>query len=82
VGYLPDLYFEKIINPIIHVKNEKDGATVYTIRAWDKIYTPPVYEQGTYTVRVFDSENSEREKIIKRLVPVKHQGKKRIKISF
>lgn len=82
VGYLPELYFENITNPVVHVINEKDGATVYAIRTRDKTYTPPVYERGTYTVRVFDPENSEREKIVKDLEPVKSQSEKRIKISW
>ncbi len=81
-GYLPDLYFDNVTNLVVQVINEKENETVYTMRTQDKIYTPPVYEQGIYTVRVFDPENSEREKIVRGLVPVKSQAKKRIKISF
>lgn len=81
-GYLPELRFKGIVNPVVKVIDEKDGATVWVRRVSGKVYSPPVYKKGSYRICIFDPENPERQKILKGLRPTGKPGDKRIRIKF
>ena len=67
-GYLPTVE-TNIKDPVVQVVNEKDGEVVYTLRIQGRKFNPPVFESGTYTMRVGPS--SENMKTIKGIGPKK-----------
>ncbi len=52
VGHLPELVVSGASQPVIQVKNEQGGEILYTVRAASQRFRPPVYADGTYTVRI------------------------------
>ncbi len=52
VGHLPELVVSGASQPVIQVKNEQGGEILYTVRAAGQRFRPPVYADGTYTVRI------------------------------
>ncbi len=51
VGHLPPLRFLNTENPVVQVVRESDGEVLYTRRATENPYRPPVFELGRYTVK-------------------------------
>jgi hypothetical protein len=52
IGVLPEIRVEAMSNPVIQVIREADGEILYTRRIQGHRFSPPVYESGTYTVKV------------------------------
>ncbi len=52
VGHLPELVVSGASQPVIQVKNEQGGEILYTVRAASQRFRPPVFADGTYTVRI------------------------------
>ncbi len=52
VGHLPELVVSGASQPVIQVKNEQGGEILYTVRAASQRFRPPVYADGTYTVKI------------------------------
>ncbi len=52
VGHLPELVVSGASQPVIQVKNEQGGEILYTVRAAGQRFRPPVYADGTYTVKI------------------------------
>jgi hypothetical protein len=52
VGYLPELAFEGIVNPVIEVLNETTGEILYTIRIRGDRFRPQVYSADKHTVKI------------------------------
>ncbi len=52
VGHLPELVVSGASQPVIQVKNEQGGEILYTVRAASQRFRPPVYVDGTYTVKI------------------------------
>ncbi len=52
VGHLPELVVSGAFQPVIQVKNEQGGEILYTVRAASQRFRPPVFADGTYTVRI------------------------------
>jgi hypothetical protein len=52
VAWLPELSIEGAERPVIQVVAEASGEVVYTVRAASPRFHPPVYVDGSYTVRV------------------------------
>lgn len=51
-GYLPPLKFGQVSQPVVQVVRESDGEVLYTRRVTENPYRPPVFGEGTYTVKV------------------------------
>ncbi|NMC19858.1 MAG: hypothetical protein GYA33_05495 [Thermogutta sp.] len=51
-GYLPPLKLGQVPNPVVQVVRESDGEVLYTRRVTENPYRPPVFGEGTYTVKV------------------------------
>jgi hypothetical protein len=51
-GYLPELIFQEVTDPVVQVIREEDGEIIYTRRIQGSRFRPPVFGPGTYTVRV------------------------------
>jgi hypothetical protein len=50
---LPTIRVDRLDNPpVIQVIDEGSGEIIYTVRAKSEIYTPKVYRQGLYTIRI------------------------------
>ncbi|WP_114749680.1 alkaline phosphatase D family protein [Pleomorphovibrio marinus] len=58
IGYLPEVVFKSVKSPVISVINEADGELVFALRVGETSFTPKVFEAGTYTVIVRDTENN------------------------
>jgi hypothetical protein len=56
VAHLPTLVVEGVADPMVQVLDEEDRSVVYTLRIQGREYRPPVYADGSYTVRVGDDE--------------------------
>jgi hypothetical protein len=50
-GYLPELVFEGVENPVVQVISEADGGILYTVRARGGSFRPRVYTDGKFTVK-------------------------------
>lgn len=60
VGYLPELKFEGIENPVVQVINEKTGDTAYTIRIKGNQFRPKVFTlDDTYRVETGKSRTDD-----------------------
>ncbi|MCX7915584.1 MAG: hypothetical protein N3A53_04695, partial [Verrucomicrobiae bacterium] len=79
VGYLPELVVAGAEDPVVQVVNEKDGDILYTRRISGMRFRPPVYEAGTYTVKIGrdkpDLWKSEK-------IAVDKSGKKQIRVNL
>jgi hypothetical protein len=53
-GHLPRLSVTGTTDPMVQVVDEAGGEVVYTQRIRGREFRPPVYEEGTYTLRVGD----------------------------
>ncbi|MFW5759907.1 MAG: hypothetical protein ACOCXH_02875 [Cyclobacteriaceae bacterium] len=51
VGYLPELKFNQS-NPVVQVYDENAQEILYTVRVKGDAFKPPVYGEGTFTVKV------------------------------
>ncbi len=43
-------------DPVVQVARQDTGEVIYTLRIQGERFTPPVFEAGTYTVKVFDPD--------------------------
>jgi len=68
VGYLPTLVVEGMTDPVVQVVSETGGGVVYTLRIRGNEFTPWVFEEGSYTVRIGEP-GTEGMKIFLGLVP-------------
>ncbi|MCK5000873.1 MAG: alkaline phosphatase D family protein [Anaerohalosphaera sp.] len=80
-GYLPTLKIKGMKDAVIQVINEADNEVVYTIRAEGNTFTPKVFADGRYTVKVGDPDT---DKFIetKNLKPTKKPNEKDIEMRF
>lgn len=51
VGWLPELVFRGVKNPVVQVVEEKSGEILYTVRVAEDRFQPRVYAAGKYTVK-------------------------------
>ena len=51
-AWLPELVVEGAQRPVVQVVAEADGEILYTVRARGARFQPPVYSEGTFTVKV------------------------------
>lgn len=56
VAYLPELQTTGLERPVIQVVAEDTGEIVYTVRLAAATCRPPVFREGTYTVRLGDGD--------------------------
>jgi hypothetical protein len=52
IGWLPEIVAPEGAKPVVQVVEEATGTPVYTVRAANNRFQPPVYAVGRYTVRV------------------------------
>ena len=52
MGYLPEIVFEEGVNGVVQVVEEKTGEVLYTVRTQGGKFSPRVYAEGKYTVKV------------------------------
>ena len=52
IGWLPELRFEKGVNPVVQVIEEAKGEVLYTTRAKGDRFQPRVYSKGKHTVKI------------------------------
>lgn len=52
VGWLPELIIEQAQTAVVQVVQEATGEVLYTVRTAGHSFRPPVYADGTYTLRV------------------------------
>jgi hypothetical protein len=51
-GWLPELNFAGVENPVVQVIEEATGEILYTVRAQGTRFQPRVYAAGKYTVKI------------------------------
>ena len=56
-AYLPVIKVEGTENPVVSIKDEESGETVYTIRIKGSEFKPKVFKQGSYEITVTDTVN-------------------------
>lgn len=52
IAWLPTLKFNGPANPVVQLVDEYNGEVVYTVRILGNEFSPKVFREGTYTVRV------------------------------
>ena len=58
-GWLPDLKIQGQTDPVVQVIDESNREVLYTLRIKGDSFQPPVFHEGTYTVRLgTDSPNA------------------------
>jgi hypothetical protein len=75
IGYLPELEFEEMENPVLHVINESTGETEYSIRVKGKHHRPKVFDNGKHTVKVRDTLKGS-EKVLQGIALAQDQSEK------
>ncbi len=51
-GYLPELHFTDVVDPVVQVIDESNGEILYTRRIVGKRFQPPVFSDGPFTIKV------------------------------
>jgi len=51
VGYLPELVFEVVADPVVQVVSDETGEILYTVRVQGSRFQPRVYSNGKHTVK-------------------------------
>jgi len=54
VAWLPTLKIKNAVNPVVHIIDEKNHDLVYTLRILDSEFSPKVFNNGLYTIRISD----------------------------
>ena len=82
VGYLPEIVFEEGVNGVVQVVEEKTGEVLYTVRTQGGTFSPRVYAEGKYTVKV--GKDKPDAQTVKELepMPASNTGQKKIKITL
>jgi hypothetical protein len=52
VGRLPELQISNAETAVVQVISEADGDILYTVRTLGPTFSPPVYTEGTFTLRI------------------------------
>ena len=52
VAWLPTLKFKNALNPVVHIIDEKNNDLVYALRIIDSEFSPKVFGNGLYTIRI------------------------------
>lgn len=50
-GYLPELQFQSLNEPVVQVMDDTSKEIMYTVRIDGQKFAPPVYATGTYSIR-------------------------------
>ena len=56
-AWLPTLKVSGLSDPVVQVIREADKEIVYTVRILGTEFTPKVFEDGTYTIRIGEQDN-------------------------
>lgn len=80
VGFLPELVVIGVDRPVIQVVNETTGEVLYTVRASSSRFKPPVYSEGTYTVKI--GKEKPDESLIKGLRPLEDGVHSELKVDL
>jgi alkaline phosphatase D len=80
-GYLPAITVVGLENPVFQVVDQAGGEIIYTIRSKTSRFTPMVFEEGTYTVRVGEP-GTDSFRSLANLSPTKKANQTEITISF
>ncbi len=81
-AYLPDIFVEGTEKPpVIHVINEKNSEIVYSVRMKDLVFTPGVYEESIYTIRIENTVHN-KEKTVNRVKSLAEPDIDTLKINF
>ena len=80
-GYLPPITVTGMENPVFQVVNQGSGEIVYTIRAKTSRFTPMVFEEGAYTVRVGEP-GTDNFQTLTDLSPAAIHGEEEIRVRF
>lgn len=51
-GYLPELRFRGAKSPVVQVIHDATGEVLYTVRTQGDRFRPPVYAEGTHTIKI------------------------------
>jgi hypothetical protein len=62
VAYLPTLKITGLENPVVHIVNELNGQTIYTLRITGTSFRPKVFRDGIYTVIVEEPDQNQIQK--------------------
>ena len=68
VGHLPELVVSGVDRPVVQVIHDQSKEILYTIRATSNRFKPPIYSQGSHTVKI--GKNKPDLKIVEGLVPL------------
>jgi phosphodiesterase/alkaline phosphatase D-like protein len=66
-GYLPGIHTPGTENPVIQVMEEAENEILFTLRIKGSRWSPPVYREGTYTVKV---SQGQKERVFTGLKPL------------
>ena len=80
VGYLPEIVVAKGQQPVVQVEEDATGEILYTVRAPSNRFAPPVYADGSYTLRIGKSKPNL--KTLQGLHPVEKGAKSSIEITL
>lgn len=79
-GFLPEIVASGKQRPVVQVVEESSGEILYTVRSATNRFKPPVYADGTYTVKV--GRDKPNEKSIEKLKPVEKGQSREIRVEF
>ena len=80
VGHLPELVVAGTDRPVVQVIHDESQEILYTVRGTSNRFKPPVYSQGSYTVKV--GKNKPDLKTIEGLIPVTEGANAELQVAF
>lgn len=79
-AWLPRLDFSGVVNPVVQVVKQASGEVLYTRRIRGTRFSPPVFAEGSYTIRVgYDRPDK---KTISNVLPSKTRDEKVLPVSL
>ncbi len=79
ITFLPELVVEGATHPVVQVIDEFDGEVVYTLRIRGSTWSPKVFREGTYTIKVSSGATV---RTLEGVASIRTKGESQIKVSF
>lgn len=79
IAYLPELNVQGARDPVVQVIDESDGEVVCTLRILGTTWSPKVFREGTYTVKV---TTGDAVRTITGVASIQKKGESQLEVSF
>ena len=81
VAYLPTLKIHDLENPVVHIVDDLNGETIYTLRIKGNTFRPKVFKNGTYTI-IIEEPDLNKMKTLENVHSIPENDHQTLEITF